>query len=147
MILLPINTRGTSQQKAKWENTPDLLFSCQNHDEEPMSQEMNYDVVIVGAGPAGLGAAIRLKQLDPTIKVCILEKGADVGSHILSGAVIEPRALQELFPDWEKRAASLITPVIEDQFLLLTSSSAFRLPTPPQMRNKGNFVTSLGALC
>ncbi len=113
-----------------------------------MSEEvMGYDIVIVGAGPAGLGAAIRLKQLHPAFKVCVLEKGADVGSHILSGAVIEPRALYELFPDWERRGAPLTTRTTEDKFLFLTPSHTFRLPTPPQMRNKGNYVASLGALC
>ena len=110
-------------------------------------EEMTYDIVIVGAGPAGFGAAIRLKQLDPTLKICILEKGAEVGSHILSGAIIEPRALNELFPDWKKRGAPLTTPAIQDKFFFLTSSTALRLPTPPQMRNKGNYVASLGALC
>lgn len=110
-------------------------------------QDLLYDVLIVGAGPAGLGCAIRLKQLDPTITVCVLEKGAAVGSHILSGAVIEPRALNELFPDWEKKRAPLTTPVIKDKFLFLTAAKAFSLPTPPQMKNKGNYVASLGALC
>lgn len=110
-------------------------------------QDLSYDVVIVGAGPAGLGASIRLKQLNPTLKICILEKGAEVGSHILSGAVIEPRALSELFPDWKERGAPLTTPVTKDQFLYLTSSKAFSLPTPPQMHNKGNYVGSLGNLC
>mgnify|MGYP001348955621 CR=1 FL=1 len=108
---------------------------------------MTYDVVIVGAGPAGLGAGIRLKQLDPALKVCILEKGAEVGSHILSGAVIEPRALDELFPDWKKRGAPLTAPATKDKFFFLTRSYAFCLPTPSLMRNKGNFVASLGALC
>lgn len=110
-------------------------------------QEFQYDVVIVGAGPAGLGCAIRLKQLDSSITVCILEKGAAVGSHILSGAVIEPRALDELFPDWKARGAPLTTHAMKDKFLFLTASQAFTLPTPPQMRNKGNYVASLGALC
>jgi electron-transferring-flavoprotein dehydrogenase len=110
-------------------------------------QDLSYDVVIVGAGPAGLGASIRLKQLNPTLKVCILEKGAEVGSHILSGAVIEPRALNELFPDWKERGAPLTTPATKDQFLYLTPSRAFPLLTPPQMHNKGNYVGSLGNLC
>lgn len=110
-------------------------------------QEFQYDVVIVGAGPAGLGCAIRLKQLDSSITVCILEKGSSVGSHILSGAVIEPRALNELFPDWKARGAPLTTPITKDQFLFLTATQAFSLPTPPQMHNKGNYVASLGALC
>ncbi len=111
------------------------------------ADEMAYDIVIVGAGPAGLGAGIRLKQLDPTLKVCILEKGSEIGSHILSGAVIEPRALNELLPDWKKRGAPLTTPARQDKFLFLTSSNAIRFPTPPQMRNEGNYVASLGALC
>lgn len=110
-------------------------------------EKLEYDIVIVGAGPAGLGCGIRLKQLDPSLTVCILEKGAAVGSHILSGAVIEPRALDELFSDWKARGAPLTIPVIKDQFLFLTSSRAFSLPTPPQMHNKGNYVGSLEALC
>lgn len=110
-------------------------------------QDLHYDVIIVGAGPAGLGCAIRLKQLDPTLTVCILEKGAAVGSHLLSGAVLEPRSLQELFPDWKARGAPLTTPATKDRFLLLTPSHAFPLPTPPQMHNKGNYVISVGALC
>ena len=112
---------------------------------------MEFDVVIVGAGPAGLAAAIRLRQLSVEtgrdVSVCVLEKGSEVGSHILSGAVLEPRALDELIPDWKDQGAPLKTPATEDRFLFLTERSAIRLPTPPQMRNRGNYVVSLGNLC
>ena len=112
---------------------------------------MDYDVLVVGAGPAGLAAAIRLKQLAAAagreLSVCIIEKGSEVGAHILSGAVFEPRALDELLPDWRKDGAPLTTPAAEDRFLLLTERRALRLPTPPQMRNHGNYIISLGNLC
>lgn len=112
---------------------------------------MEFDVVIVGAGPAGLAAAIRLRQLSAEhgreVSVCVVEKGSEVGAHILSGAVIEPRALDELIPDWKDKDAPLKTPATDDRFLFLTASSAFRLPTPPQMRNHGNYIASLGNLC
>lgn len=116
-----------------------------------MSETLSFDVVIVGAGPAGLTAAIRLKQLcqktGKDLKVCVLEKGAEVGAHILSGNVFEHHALAELFPDWKERGAPLSTPVIDDSFIFLTERNFFRLPTPPQMKNHGNYVISLANFC
>jgi electron-transferring-flavoprotein dehydrogenase len=112
---------------------------------------MEMDVVIVGAGPAGLCAAIRLRQLAAAqgrdISVCVVEKGSEVGAHILSGAVLEPRALNELLPDWKSRGAPLNTPVTKDAFYLLGKRTALRLPTPPQMHNHGNYIVSLGNVC
>lgn len=114
-------------------------------------ESMSFDVVIVGAGPAGLSAAIRLGQLgqkkDSPLTVCVLEKGAAVGAHIVSGAVLEPRALNELLPDWQERNAPLNVPVTHDEFIYLKKTVARQLPIPPAMKNKGNYIISLSKFC
>src|SRR5580765_2903085 len=114
-------------------------------------EAMEYDVAIVGAGPAGLATAIRLKQLaaerSHEISVVVLEKGSEPGAHIISGAIMDPRALNELIPDWKEKGAPLNQPVTADTFLFLTENSAFRTPNfllPPNFQNHGNYIVSLG---
>lgn len=113
-------------------------------------ETMEYDAVIIGAGPSGLACAIRLKQLaaeqGQDFSVCVLEKGSEVGAHLLSGAAFEPRALNELIPDWEEKGAPLKVKATKDKFMFFTKKSAFRLPTPPQQNNHGNYIISLGEL-
>src|SRR5438067_9922523 len=113
-------------------------------------ESMQYDIVIVGAGPAGLAAAIRAKQISADVSVCVLEKGSEVGAHILSGAVMDPRAIGELVPDWKAKGAPLNTAVTRDRFLFLRENGALETPAfllPACFQNHGHYVVSLGNVC
>lgn len=118
--------------------------------ELPAREAMEFDVVIVGAGPAGLAAAIKLKQLSADINVVVVEKGSEVGAHILSGAVIDPIGLNQLLPGWDGEDSPIKTKVADDRFYYMSASSSLRLPNfimPPLMSNHGNYIVSLGAVC
>src|ERR1700688_3657529 len=109
-------------------------------------EQMQYDFALVGAGPAGLSCALRLKQLKPEASICVLEKGSTVGAHSLSGAVLEPGPLEALLPNWRASYTGMAVPARHDEFHFLTASKALWLPLPPTMRNHGNFIVSLSQL-
>lgn len=113
----------------------------------PDREIMHYDVIVIGAGPAGLACAMRAKQLNPDLDVCVIEKASEIGAHILSGAVIETGPLSELVPDWRDDPPPICVDATSDEFLFLTKDKAHKLPTPPQQKNHGNVIISLGALC
>ncbi|XP_047340315.1 electron transfer flavoprotein-ubiquinone oxidoreductase, mitochondrial [Impatiens glandulifera] len=140
--------RKASRNQTCLMNSLDLSHRVRCFSSEPARETLNYDVVVVGAGPAGLSAAIRLKQLcqekDVDLSVCVVEKGAEVGAHILSGNVFEPRALDELLPQWKHEEAPIKIPVSSDKFMFLTKNRAISLPSP--FDNEGNYVISLSQL-
>src|ERR1700693_408157 len=121
-------------------------FAC-NRSRHAMSDIMEYDFIIVGAGPAGLAAAIRLKQLAADKSVCVLEKGASVGAHSISGAVLTPGRLETLLPHWQRDYPGMKVPALRDEFFFMTRNGATRFPLVPRtMHNRGNFIVSLGQL-
>ncbi len=113
----------------------------------PEEQQLQFDVIIVGAGPSGLSAAIRIKQRNPALKVAIFEKGATIGAHILSGNIFEPTALKQLFPEWQPANLDFLVPVTDEHFYFLSAKKAWTLPIPPSLHNKECYITSLGKLC
>jgi len=118
--------------------------------ELPAREAMEFDVVVVGAGPSGLASAIRLKQINPDFSVVVVEKGSEVGAHILSGAVVDPVGLDRLLPEWRSEDTPIKTAVTDDRFYYLSAAGALRLPNfmmPPLMSNHGNFIVSLGSVC
>ncbi|CAN4123900.1 unnamed protein product [Withania somnifera] len=150
--LIPVLSYSTLANSSNWVSSSICKYlgksRVRSYSSESDREAINYDVVIVGAGPAGLSAAIRLKQLcqqkDADLSVCVVEKGAEVGAHILSGNVFEPRALHELFPRWKEEEAPVDVPVTSDKFWLLSKNRAFSLPSP--FDNNGNYVISLSQL-
>src|SRR5215472_2643347 len=140
-----VNNRPSAYRSKRIE-----AMKTMNTSDLPPREAMEFDVVIIGAGPAGLAAAIRLKQLAPEKSVVVVEKGSEVGAHILSGAVIDPIGLDRLIPEWRGEDTPIKTAVTADRFYALGASGALRLPTalmPPLMSNHGNFIVSLGEVC